>query len=63
MKLVKVAVVQDGGILFDAEAGIAKAERLLAESAGVDLVAGWAPKGGGTMSCSAPSLRSLQPIR
>jgi nitrilase len=38
MKLVKVAVVQAGGILFDAEAGTAKAERLLAEMAGADLV-------------------------
>jgi nitrilase len=38
MKLVKVAVVQAGGILFDAEAATAKAERLLAEAAGADLV-------------------------
>ncbi len=38
MKLVKVAVVQAGGILCDAEAGIAKTERLLAETAGADLV-------------------------
>ena len=38
MKLVKVAVVQGGGILFDAEAGTAKAERLLVETAGADLV-------------------------
>lgn len=38
MKLVKVAVVQGGGILFDAEAGAAKAERLVAETAGADLV-------------------------
>jgi nitrilase len=35
---VKVAVVQGGGILFDAEAGTAKAERLLVETAGADLV-------------------------
>src|SRR5580700_869648 len=38
MQLVKVAVVQAGGILFDAEAAIAKAERLLAEAAGAELV-------------------------
>jgi len=38
MKLVKVAVVQAGGILFDAEAAIAKAERLLAEASGAELV-------------------------
>jgi nitrilase len=38
MKLVKVAVVQAGGILFDAEAATAKAERLLASTAGSDLV-------------------------
>jgi nitrilase len=38
MKLVKVAVVQAGGILFDAEAATANAERLLVETAGADLV-------------------------
>ena len=38
MKLVKVAVVQAGGILFDAEAAIGKAERLLAEASGAELV-------------------------
>jgi nitrilase len=38
MKLVKVAVVQGGGILFDAEAGTAKAERLLVETTRADLV-------------------------
>ena len=38
MKFVKVAVVQAGGILFDAEAAIAKAERLLAEASGAELV-------------------------
>jgi len=38
MDLVKVAVVQAGGVLFDAEAAIAKAERLLAEAAGTQLV-------------------------
>ena len=38
MKLVKVAVVQAGGILFDAETGTAKAERLLGETAGADLI-------------------------
>jgi nitrilase len=38
MKLVKVAVVQAGGILFDAEAATAKAERLLVETTGADLV-------------------------
>ena len=38
MRFVKVAVVQAGGILFDAEAAIAKAERLLAEASGAELV-------------------------
>jgi nitrilase len=37
-KFVKVAVVQAGGILFDAEAAIAKAERLIAEASGAELV-------------------------
>jgi nitrilase len=38
MQLVKVAVVQSGGILFDSEAATAKAERLLANTAGAELV-------------------------
>jgi hypothetical protein len=38
MKLVKVTVVQAGGILFEAEAATAKAERFLVETAGADLV-------------------------
>lgn len=38
MDMVKVAVVQAGGILFDTAAAIAKAERLLAETAGAQLV-------------------------
>src|SRR5579883_706604 len=38
MKSVPVAVVQAGGVLFDAAAAVAKAERLLAETAGAQLV-------------------------
>lgn len=38
MTFVKVAVVQAGGILFDSAAAVAKAEHLLAESTGADLV-------------------------
>src|SRR5947209_5943626 len=38
MSSVSVAVVQAGSILFDAEASIVKAERLLGESAGARLV-------------------------
>ena len=38
MKPVPVAVVQAGGVLFDSDAAVAKAERLLAETAGAQLV-------------------------
>lgn len=38
MEPVKVAVVQAGGVLYDAEAAVAKAERLLGEMAGAQLV-------------------------
>ncbi len=38
MPCVSAAVVQAGGILYDAEAGIAKAERLLAEAHGAQLI-------------------------
>jgi nitrilase len=38
MKPVPVAVVQAGGVLFDAESAVAKAERLLAGTAGAQLV-------------------------
>lgn len=38
MELVKVAVVQSAGVLYDAEAAISKAEHLLAEAAGSNLV-------------------------
>lgn len=38
MQLVNVAVVQAGGILFDSDAALAKAERLLTETTGADLV-------------------------
>jgi nitrilase len=38
MNPVRVAVVQSGGVLFDAEAAVAKAERLLQEAAGAQLI-------------------------
>jgi nitrilase len=38
MRVAKVAVVQAGGVLFHAEEATAKAERLLSETAGADLV-------------------------
>jgi nitrilase len=38
MQSVPVAVVQAGGVLFDSDAAVAKAERLLAETAGAQLV-------------------------
>ncbi|HUB31602.1 MAG TPA: nitrilase-related carbon-nitrogen hydrolase [Bryobacteraceae bacterium] len=38
MSLVSAAVIQAGGILYDAAAGVAKAERLLAEARGAQLI-------------------------